>query len=97
MLPIGASEHGEIPLKEIPGCSRSFLTFESYLLETGVARPHWRGDLRAILIPISQLLRSAQTFFFQNPEELLCTKGTCKACDSRRQIFLRGNQTLEGV
>ena len=88
ILPIGVSEDREIPIRENPGCSRSFVTFESYLLEQGIVEPHWHGEMRLLALPVPRLLEAGEVFFVQTPELLLCPKGTCKACDSRRRVFL---------
>ncbi len=85
---IGISEKGEQHLKELPGCSQSFKSFEEYLIQEKLIHPFIHNDLKSYFIPIKILLTEGIKYFKENPESLLCSKGNCKACDSRRSKFI---------
>lgn len=88
VLPIGVSVDSEQKLKEIPGCAKSFVNFEEHLLENNLIRKFEFNELRAYLISIKLLYDEGMKYFSENYQELLCTAGTCPACDSRRKKFL---------
>ena len=94
---IGVSTSGEQSLIEIPGCSKSFRSFEKYLLERGFIKPMMRGTLRSFLIPVSLLYREGLMYYRSFPEQLLCHPGTCRACDERWEYYLNiiKNKTME--
>ena len=81
---VGLSINGEQPLKELPGCSQSFVNFENYLLEQGVIQPFQKSELPGYFITVRQLFETGIDFFRNQSEQLLCPKGTCEACDTRR-------------
>lgn len=85
---IGVSIHGEQHLKEVPGCSKSFVNFESFLIDNKIISPRNKNELNSYFIPIDVLLESGLTYFRNSPEKLLCANGTCQACDFRRKKFL---------
>ena len=85
---IGVSIHGEQYLKEVPGCSKSFVNFESFLIDNKIISPRNKNELTSYFIPIDVLLESGLAFFKNSPEKLLCSRGICKACDFRRDKFL---------
>lgn len=88
VLPIGVSIEGEQQLKEIPGCAKSFINFEKYLLEKNLIHQHNFGQLSSYFISIRLLYQEGLNYFKENYKELLCSAGTCPACDSRRRKFL---------
>ncbi len=88
VLPIGVSTNGEQKLKEIPGCAKSFVNFEKYLLNRNIIKKHIYNELQTYLISIKLLYEEGLVYFSNNYENHLCRKNTCKACDSRREIFL---------
>jgi len=88
VLPIGVSTNGEQRLKEIPGCAKSFVNFESYLLEKNLIGKYEYEGLSAYFISINLLFDEGMRFFSEHYYKLLCPPNTCKACDSRRRKFL---------
>lgn len=85
---IGVSITGEQSLIEVPGCSKAFINFETYLNEKQIITPILKHGLMCYFIPINSLLDNGLLFFKSYPEKLLCTKGRCPACDFRRNEFL---------
>lgn len=88
VLPIGVSNEGEQNLKEVPGCAKSFVNFESYLLEKILINKYVDDGLSAYFISIKLLFDEGMKFFNKHYEKLLCPVNTCPACDSRRRKFL---------
>ncbi|MEJ5263133.1 MAG: AAC(3) family N-acetyltransferase [Ignavibacterium sp.] len=88
VLPIGVSTDGEQSLKEIPGCSKSFVNFEKYLLDKKLIEQFKISELTSSFISIRLLYEEGVKYFKENYSELLCTENTCPACDSRRRKFL---------
>ena len=84
----GVSITGEQSLIEVPGCSKAFINFETYLNEKQIITPILKHGLMCYFIPINSLLDNGLLFFKSYPEKLLCTKGRCPACDFRRNEFL---------
>ena len=84
---VGVSTTGEQRLKEIPGCGKSFISFEKYLRGANKILPRHAGSLTGCLIPVEALLREGIPFFKENARALLCREGECRACDSRREIL----------
>lgn len=85
---IGISITGEQSLIEVPGCSRAFINFETYLNEKQIIIPILKHGLMCYFIPIYSLLDNGLLFFKNYPENLLCSQGSCRACDFRRDEFL---------
>lgn len=88
VLPIGVSTKGEQQLKEIPGCAKSFVNFEIYLLENSLIVKYEFEGLSSCLIDIRLLFNEGIKFFSKQFNKLLCPENTCPACDSRRRNFL---------
>lgn len=88
VLPIGVSVNGEQSLKEIPGCSKSFVNFEKYLLDKKLITQFTVSELTSYFISIRLLYEEGVRYFKENYSELLCNENTCPACDSRRRKFL---------
>lgn len=88
VLPIGVSVDGEQKLKEIPGCAKSFVNFEKYLVENNLIKKYEYRGLNSYLISIKQLYDEGVKFFSEQYNKLLCSPNSCKACDSRRRKFL---------
>jgi len=85
---VGISTKGEQPLNEVPGCSKPFINFESHLVENNLINIVCKNELCTYFIPISLLLKVGTNYLTHNFEKLLCTKGTCKPCDFRRDKHL---------
>lgn len=83
--PAGVSIKGEQELHEVPGCSKSFVNFENYLLNRKIIHPFRYHSLFGYFIHVGLLLEHGLSFFRSRPLELLCPKNQCSACDSRRQ------------
>lgn len=83
VLPIGLSTEGNLRLKELPGCSGGFTSFEKYLLEKKLIKISLYHGLRACLVPVEVLYRYGIEFFREQPSSLLHQKGICRACDAR--------------
>jgi len=88
VLPIGVSIDGEQKLKEIPGCAKSFVNFEKYLLEKELIKRYDYKSLSSYLIDIGMLLNEGIKYFSNHYEKLLCPASACLACNSRRERFL---------
>ncbi len=88
VMPIGVSVNGEQKLKEIPGCAKSFVNFEKYLIDKNLIQKSTYENLSAYLISIKLLYDEGLVYFSNYYENLLCGKNTCPACDSRRKKFL---------
>ena len=89
VLPSGVSINGRQLLKEIPGCSKSFVNFEMYLLKENIISKNFYNGLETYLINVNDLYSNGLKFFKTNYVSLLCNKGTCPACDSRRKKYLQ--------
>ncbi len=88
VLPIGISISGEQKLKEIPGCAKSFVNFESYLLEKKSIRKYEYQGLSSYFIRVKLLYDEGMKFFSKHYDKTLCPENTCSACDSRRRKFI---------
>lgn len=88
VLPIGVSTNGEQKLKEIPGCAKSFVNFERFLLDKNLIQKSTYENLSAYPISINLLYDEGFIYFSNHYEDLLCRRNTCPACDSRREKFL---------
>lgn len=83
ILNVGVSIDSEQELKEIPGCSRSFTSFEKNLIQKGKLKPFIYKSLSSYLIPIELLINEGKYFFENKYLNLLCSEGSCYSCDSR--------------
>ena len=86
--PIGASIEGDVSLKELPGCSKSFVNFESWLLRNNYLEKNEIRGLESCLIPTRQLYQHGISYFSEYPDTLLCSQGSCQACDERWVEYL---------
>lgn len=84
---IGVSTSGEIHLKEIPGCAKSFINFEKYLLEKKRINKYFVNNFWAYFINLSEIQSDIKFYFTQNFINLLCDSETCNACKSRREFL----------
>lgn len=84
VLPIGVSTTGEQKLLEVPGCAKSFVNFEKYLVSIGLIKFNKINSFGFYLIPVQTLYQTGLLYFKKYHEELLCKKNTCLACDERR-------------
>jgi hypothetical protein len=87
VIPVGESTDGEHNLKEVPGCSKAFGSFEKYLHEKKLIYKQKVNGTLYYYLSIEKLLNDAGYFFSNNYLELLCSKGSCPACDSRREFY----------
>jgi aminoglycoside N3'-acetyltransferase len=86
---IGAAEYADIPLRELPGCSQSFLNFEKYIQNHLTLPEYIRNDQRFRKVTIPELLHYGEYFFSLHTNELLCPAGSCQPCDTRRKKTYR--------
>jgi len=91
--PLGISTAGEQKLRELPGCSQSFIRFEQFLIEEGLIKPHRERSLCAYHIPVRTLLETGLLFFRNRPQDLLCEPDSCHACDERWEFYLTSLKT----
>lgn len=87
ILPIGVSEDDEQELIEIPGCSKSFIRFENYLLNEGFITKFSKNGLESCLISVAPLLHYGKDFLKSYPRGFLCKEGTCSSCDERHNYL----------
>lgn len=85
---IGVAVNYEEELYEIPGCAKSFISFEKYLIEKNIIYYQGVNDADLCFIKIDDILEEGIRYFSNYYEKLLCKEGQCPACDSRRKIFL---------
>ncbi|NOX90553.1 MAG: AAC(3) family N-acetyltransferase [Calditrichaeota bacterium] len=85
VLPVGVSVKGEQKLREIPGCAKSFVNLEKFLLERGLVKTRRRHSLFAYYFSVSLLMNHGMYYFKHYFRNLLCASGSCPACDSRRK------------
>jgi len=88
VMPVGLGSGGDQNLRELPGCSQSFVRFEKYLVDKGVVVPRGIKHLKTYHIPVATLMAYGLPFFRNHPQELLCDPGTCQACDERWEFYL---------
>ena len=88
VLPIGVSVNGEQKLKEIPGCAKSFVNFESYILQKKLIKEYEYEGLSAYFINVKLLYDEGMKYFAKQFNKLLCPENTCQACDTRRRKYL---------
>ncbi len=81
---IGVSLDGETELIEIPGCSKSFVNFEKYLLKNKFICRKRINQLDYYFLPVKTILELGLDYFRNSKNELICPGGTCAACDERR-------------
>lgn len=88
VLKMGVSINGEQRLKEIPGCAKSFVNFERYLLDNKVIQPFEKNGITSYYLPVRTIYEAGIPYFRNHFQNLLCPAGTCQACDARRQFYL---------
>lgn len=84
----GVSITGYQELIEIPGCAKSFIEIEKFLLQKKLIVKHFHKYFYSYYFSIKTIHSELVYFFTNNFNLLLCQKGTCKACDERRKHFL---------
>lgn len=84
---IGVSTNEEIHLKEIPGCAKSFINLEKYLLEQKQIKKYFFNNFWAYFINLSEIQSDIEFYFTQNFINLLCDSEICNACKSRREFL----------
>lgn len=89
--PVGVSTEGEIALKEIPGCAKSFVHFEDYLLSENIIEKVIINNSVFYYFPVKQMIEYGKEYFTNNRDNLLCPKGVCKPCDARHQFLEKFN------
>lgn len=85
---IGVSLKGEEELIEIPGCAKSFTSFEKHLISLNKIQYNNYNELVSCLLPVEEIIEEGLSYFSQNYNKLLCEKNQCLACDSRRFNYL---------
>ncbi|MBE2281045.1 MAG: AAC(3) family N-acetyltransferase [Ignavibacteriaceae bacterium] len=76
------------PVIEIPGCAKSFTTFENYLLESGLIVKQKMGDSFCYLINLKKLTQNAKDFYKNDFLKLLCPADShCVCCTARRDFL----------
>lgn len=88
VLKIGVSIEGEQELIEVPGCAKSFVNFENYLLENKIIQSKKEKEMSYYFLNVKQIYDEGIKYFKNNFESLICPEGSCPACDSRRDKFL---------
>lgn len=88
VLPVGVSVKGEVNIIEMPGCSKSFINYEKYLLDKRLIINFGNENNKIYYIPVNLLITEGEFYFNNFYHELLCPANNCKACDSRRNKFL---------
>lgn len=83
--PFGVSVDCETRLCELPGCSKGFLAFESYLIERNLIQRNVFEGLDYYILEIGDIYDHGLSFFRNFPEKLICEKGSCTPCDARRE------------
>lgn len=83
----GVSTEGEQDLIQIPGCAKSFVSFEHLLIYENKISGIIINGINFYLIPVKILVNYGLEYFKNNYGSLLCPLGSCKACDSRHIKF----------
>lgn len=86
---VGVSVNGEQKLIQLPGCSKSFINLENYLLENKIISAFTYKDLSGYLIRSDLLIEHGLAYFKNFPLNVLCPAGTCAACDTRHAWYLK--------
>lgn len=84
----GVSLEGFQELHEIPGCAKSFVRIEDFLIQNKLIQKFFHKSFYSYYFSINSIHGYLIDFFKNNYAELLCPKGSCQACDSRREKFL---------
>lgn len=87
--PVGTSIDGDVFLKELPGCSKSFINFENWLVRNSYLKKKGIRELETCVLPVRQLFEWGVRYFSQYPDTLLCPQGSCPACDERWVHYLQ--------
>ncbi len=85
----GVSITGEQILIEVPGCSKSFINFEKYLLQNKFIISFQHRHLNIYYMPVKLLYEQGMVYFKENYIDMLCEPGKCQACDVRRQLIIK--------
>ena len=88
--PVGVSVDGDTLLKELPGCSKSFINFEKWLVQNKYINKQEYQGLESFVIPVRLLFELGTRYFREFPDTLLCPQGSCAACDERWVSYLSG-------
>jgi len=83
----GVSKTSIQKLKEIPGCAKSFINFEKFLLEENIINKKFFNNFWAYYIRLQNIKSEVEYFYKNNFMHLLCEKSKCNACDSRREFL----------
>jgi aminoglycoside 3-N-acetyltransferase len=84
---VGVSTNGKQVLKEIPGCSKSFINFENYLLQQKVIASVREHNLNSYFLRVGCLYQEGIKYIRRDPEKFLCPKTSCRTCDSRHEFY----------
>lgn len=80
----GVSVNGVQELIELPGCSKSFVNFENYLLGRGLIKKYLFNTCPVYYVPVSLLMTAGLQYFRNYGSELLCNDDKCRPCCERR-------------
>jgi len=80
----GVSTNGIQRLREIPGCSKSFVNFENYLVTNRLIDAYVFNNCTIYYVSVSLLLEKGLQYFRDNYSELLCKDENCRPCCERR-------------
>ncbi|MCB9057452.1 MAG: AAC(3) family N-acetyltransferase [Calditrichae bacterium] len=84
---IGASKSGFQEISQVPGCSKSFINLEKYLLNNNIVQMRKYKNLQAFFIKTDLLLDHGKNYFSTFPLNALCPVGTCAACNTRHAWY----------
>ncbi|MCF8314678.1 MAG: AAC(3) family N-acetyltransferase [Ignavibacteriales bacterium] len=86
-IPSATYKEQKYKFSEVPGCSKSFVNFETHCLSEKIISPLRIKDESYYLIDAKTLIYEGKKFIQSNFIRLLCPPGECEACDSRH-LFL---------
>ncbi len=81
--PVGRSVSGKTKLIQVPGCSKSFVNFESHLKSKKILEPLPKPMYRGYFLSVETIIKEGLAYFKKRAYNLLCPMGTCQACDER--------------
>lgn len=84
---VGVSTNGKQALIEIPGCSRSFINFENYLLQQKMIASVGEKNLKSYFLRVETIYQEGIKYIRTDPENFLCPKTSCRTCDSRHEFY----------
>ncbi len=85
--PEAQSIFGKHTVLQAPGCSKSFNNVLELVIDTAEANVHIEGTLCSYLLNCKSMLQVTLTKLENDPYFLLCPKGICPTCESRRKTI----------